>query len=54
VNGVAATSNQIHDPVQTPTAARYSQSYAGFETEMDKAHDVGKIEATKPIVIGNI
>ena len=54
MNGVAATLNQIHDPVQTPIAARYSESYPRFEAEMDQAHDVGKIETTKPIVIGNV
>jgi hypothetical protein len=46
--------NEFHNPVEPPSASWNSQSHARFETEMDQADEIGKVETTKLVIVGDV
>ena len=54
VNRIAATSHKVENSIQAPFSAGYAEGGSRLKTELAQSDDIGQIETTEPIVIGNI
>jgi hypothetical protein len=54
VDGVAAALDQSKNPLETTLAAGDAEGGSRLKTELAQSDDIGQIETTEPIVIGNI